>query len=433
MYKFISLIILHYFRLLARLQLKKNPRAIIIGVTGSSGKTSTRLAIVHLLRSKGVVKHTVHANSESGIPLNILGLTPRDYSMLDWLRLIILAPLKLLTNWEHYDYYVVEMGIDSPSAPKNMSYLLSILVPHIAVVLGASLTHAQNFDYLVKDKSLTRRAQKILGLIAQEKMLLATSLSPSGVAVVNLDQKEFIPHLKHVRARLLTFGVTTKAKLQIRPHFHFLYQGTSAKIDSLHLPEYYAYNFAAALSVSSSLGISLERGVSLLSAYVIPPGRLRFFPGIKNSTVIDSSYNASPSTVLSALKLLKQKGGTHHKIAVIGDMRELGISAKLAHKNLADQLPRYCDQALLFGPLTKSYTLPVLESKRFPVRHFATIKSLKSYLIAATKSRSVILVKGSQNGIYLERAVESLLADPSDRRYLCRRGKYWDNLRSTLA
>ena len=146
MKKILSTLILNYFRFLARLQLKKNPRATIIGITGSAGKTSTRLAIVHILKTRGIVKHTTHANSESGIPLNILGLHPTSYTYFDWFRLIILAPFKLLSNWEHFAYYVVEMGIDSPDSPKNMAYLLSILRPHVGVVLNASLTHADSFD-----------------------------------------------------------------------------------------------------------------------------------------------------------------------------------------------------------------------------------------------------------------------------------------------
>lgn len=429
MYKSISHLVLHYFRLLARLQLKKNPRAIIIGVTGSSGKTSTRLAIVQLLKTKGLVKHTVHANSESGIPLNILGLAPTTYSRLDWLRLICLAPIRLLTLWEHYDYYVVEMGIDSPDSPKNMSYLLSILTPHVAVVLSASLTHAQNFDYLVKDRDATRRAKKILRLIAREKMLLATAVGKSGVAIVNFDQIEFRPYLNKIQGRLLTFGTNPKANLRIMPHFRFGYQGINAQLKSVELPAYYAYNMAATLAVGCALGIPLEQGVSRLSPYTPPPGRLRLFPGIKGSTVIDSSYNASPSTVSSALRFLQQIGRNHAKIAVLGDMHELGHSAKQAHKELSDILPRYSDQAILFGPLTKAHTLPVLLAKHFPVMHFERMSALIKYLSSSITPKSVVLIKGSQNQLYLERAVASILKDPKDLQHLCRRGKYWDLLR----
>jgi UDP-N-acetylmuramyl pentapeptide synthase len=133
--------------------------------------------------------------------------------------------------------------------------------------------------------------------------------------------------------------------------------------------------------------------------------------------------------VSSALRFLQQIGRNRVKIAVIGDMNELGHSAKQAHKDLADNLPRYCDRVILFGPLTKAHTLPVLLAKHFPVMHFGSMPALVKYLSSSITPKSVVLVKGSQNQLYLERAVASILKDPKDLKYLCRRGKYWDHLR----
>lgn len=134
--------------------------------------------------------------------------------------------------------------------------------------------------------------------------------------------------------------------------------------------------------------------------------------------------------MLESLKLLKKIGGKHKKIAVLGDMNELGISSKLAHKDLADYLLRYADEAVLYGHSVKEFTLPVLRSKKFPVKHFDRMTDLIIYLESRVKSQNYVLFKGSQNGIYLERAIERLLAEKTDRQWLCRRGKYWDNLRT---
>lgn len=429
--KTISTLILNYFRFLAKLQLKKNKHATIIGVTGSAGKTSTRLAIVHILKHRGHVKHTVHANSESGIPLNILGLRPKSYSAMDWLMLVILAPIKLLTNWEHFDYYVVEMGIDSPDSPKNMSYLLSIIRPHVGVVLNASLTHSGSFDHLVKDMSPIRRAEKLVGVIAKEKMQLARGIGSSGVAVINLDQKEFERAKRDVAARLITFGKSAMADLQILPNFCFKYQGIIHKLVLKDdFPDYYGYTFAAAIAATAAVGITPSISLPYLTDYRAPAGRMRIFSGVNGSTIIDSSYNASPAGMLESLKLLKSMSGRHKKIAVLGDMRELGVSEKIAHKNLADWLPLYSDEVVLYGELTQGHTLPVLLSKKFPVHHFVRMSELIKYLHGAIKPKTHILVKGSQNTILLERAVESILANPEDVARLCRRGKYWDKMRA---
>ena len=435
----LSQLVLHYLRFLAKLQLKKNPRATIIGITGSAGKTSTRLALAQILKTRAIVKHSSHANSESGIPLNILGLSPRTYSALDWLRLIIMAPVQLLAFWEHFDYYVVEMGIDGPDSPQNMSYLLSIIRPHVAVVLNASLAHSGPFDHLVKDTTPSRRSAKLIKLIAKEKMKLARGISPAGVAVVNLDQKELLGNHSGIASRLVTFGKSKGATLrliksEITNHgftLHFIYQAQSY---SLTLPdvfsEQYAYTFAAAISAAAALGIPPSRSMAGLSDYHAPAGRLRLFPGIENSTIIDSSYNASPATMLESLTLLKKLAGRHKKIAVIGDMRELGQSEKIVHKNLADWLILYCDEVILFGDSTLAYTLPVLLSKNFPAHHFTHMSDLTKYLHSHLSPHSYILIKGSQNTILLERSVEAILKNTSDVSHLCRRGAYWDHLRA---
>lgn len=440
--KILGNIILEYFRLCARAQLRKNPHATIIGITGSAGKTSARLAIVQILKTKGIVKHSSHANSESGIPLNILGLRLTSYRLLDWLRLIVLVPWRLLTNWEHFNYYVVEMGIDSPVYPKNMDYLLRIVQPHIALVLNAGLTHTANFDPLVKDVNPRRRERKLIAEIAKEKMKLARSLDSRGVAIVNIDQPFLADQLRGTKARQLTIGKFTKARFRIissrinhkGSHFVFAYQNTLHKLTLPDVfPEHFAYTFAAAVATSAGLGISPSQSVKALSSYRAPAGRMRIFSGIKDSSIIDSSYNASPLAMLDSLKLLKQLGGHHPKIAVVGDMKELGLSEKSAHKNLADWLYKYCDEAILFGELTARYTLPVLRSQKFPVHHFTRMADLIRYLSSHLSPRSYILVKGSQNNILLERAVESILADPSDVARLCRRGPYWDQLRAKTA
>ncbi len=420
-----------YFRFFAVRQLQKNPSATIIGITGSAGKTSTRLALVHILHSRGVVKHSVHANSEIGVPLNILGLAPRSRTLLDWLRLVILAPIQLLTYAEHFDYYVVELGIDSPDAPKNMATLLRLIRPHVGIVLNAGLTHAAAFDHLVKDHNPLRRTGKLIKFIAKEKMQLVKSLRAKQIAVVNLDQSEFASELKDVTARVLTFGQSPKADVQILPNWHFKYQGSTYELKIKDIfPDHYSYTFAAAIAAASGLGIPPSLSIPLLSSYRAPPGRLRLFPGIKGSTMIDSSYNASPRAMQESLQLLQKLGRRGKKIAVLGDMRELGESTRLAHKNLADWIMQSSDEAILLGDATLEFTYPVLKAKKFPAHHFTDMASLTAYLRQIVTPKSHVLIKGSQNGLFMERAVEALLADQRDAAQLCRRGSYWDKLRS---
>lgn len=438
MKKIIGQMILRYFRYWAKLQLKKNPRAVVVGITGSAGKTSTRVALAKILAAKGRVKQSAHANSESGIPLNILGIHPRSYTPLDWLRMIVQAPLMTILNWEKYDYYIVEMGIDSPRPPKNMEYLLTIIRPDVAVILNTGIVHGAEFDHLVKDRDPRRRIARIRMEIAKEKMKLAHAVADTGVVVVNTDQKELKMLLKGVRARVITYGTHAGSHLKItgvtgRHDFslQFLYQSHMYTLTiGSPLESPYAYTFASAIAAAAALGISPDRSVESLKDFRTPRGRMRLFSGVNGSHIIDSSYNASPDTVREALMLLHRAAGRSYKIAVLGDMRELGNQAKISHKNMADWVRKYADECILFGAMTKEFTLPVLESARFPVRHFATMHELTGYLRKRVKNNAWILVKGSQNTILLERAVESILADKNDVQNLARRGSYWDAVRA---
>ena len=429
--KIISLSLLSYFRYFARLQLKKNPHATIIGITGSSGKTSTRLGIVHVLKNRGVVKSSIHANSQSGISLNIMGLAPRNYSVLDWLRLIILAPYQYLTFNEHFDYYVCEMGIDGPHPPNNMSYLLSIVKPNVGVVLNAGLSHAYAFDDLVKDYSPNRRHAKITSLIAKEKMQLVKSLSSHGVAIINIDQKELVSEKRDIKARLITFGKSKKADLQILGHHTYLYQGNKYQLKLADVyPDSYEHTFAAIIAVCASLAIPPSLSTKALASYRAAPGRMRVFKGLNQTTLIDSSYNASPSSMQENLALLKKLAGKKKKIAVIGDMRELGSMTKPIHKELAGWIMQNADEVILFGDYVKEFTYPLLSSNKFRVQHFTQMSILVKYLHSIAKPHTHILFKGSQNQIFLERAIEPLLENKDDALMLCRRGPFWDKLRA---
>jgi len=437
MKKILSLILLSYLRFFARLQLRKNPKAIVIGITGSHGKSSARLALLRVLQSKGIVKHTVHANSESGIPLDILGLDVTSYSIIDWLRIAILAPVQYLINWERYDYYIVEMGMDSPEPPKNMSYLLTIVKPDVAIVLNAATVHGEAFDHLVRDVNPARREAKIVYEIAKEKVKLAGAVSKEGYAILG-SQKEFRELSKKVRGRKLTFGklksndlTITSVTLNKSFNMTFTYQSSRYQLKTKHLfEEAYAETFAATILAAAALGIKPSKSIQLLESFEAPPGRLSIFDGINSSHLIDSTYNASPHTVEKSLELLNKLGARNHKIAVIGDMRELGTLTKSAHKRLATLISKHADSCILFGPYTGEYTLPVLEKMKFPVHHFTRIKDLNSYLYNHIPVGSWMLFDGSQNTILLERAVEPLLKNKSDIANLCRREKYWEKVRN---
>lgn len=419
MKKIVALAVLYYLRFWAKLRLAGfNPR--VIGVTGSVGKTSTCRAILAILADKYSCHYSEHANSESGIPLDLLGITPLDYSAGDWLRMLILAPLALLKGKPGYGIYIAEMGVDLPVWPKNMDYLLTILRPEIGVFLNARLVHSENFKNLEE--------------IAREKGKLIENLPPRGSAVVNADDQLAREYSAKCTCKMILYGRAQDANMHILD-VHSSGQGFSlefAILDKnyrLNLPGQilnpgYSEVFLAAIAVGMVMGIEIKEAISALERnFRLPPGRMSAISGLYGSILIDSSYNASKSSVLAALEVLatyKDK----RKIALLGDMRELGDAAAGEHGEVAKTAREIADLVLTVGPLTKKYFPP--EIKNFPNSYEAG-----KYLREIISKNDVVLIKGSQNTIFLEKAVEMLMAHPEDAdKLLCRRGEFWEKKRN---
>ena len=309
----LSWLVLEYFRFFARLQLRKI-KPVIVGITGSAGKTTTMHAVEVVLRQKCSVKSSYKANSQSGLSLNILGLSPTSYSSFDWLRLVLLAPWQVLTDWKKYEVYIAEMGIDGPDEPANMSYLLKILKPHIGVMTSVTLVHAQAFDHLVREKDIHKKEQLLKEAIAGEKMKLLRALPRSGTAIYAVDEAIIADAVGDVAARKVSIGRTSNADLTVadirwdkngttfllRKKGANLRQQTAGNnsilpeatvvIANAWLPEHYGSSFAAAAAVGEALDISLKDAAAALSHdFELPPGRASLFAGLNGSIILDST------------------------------------------------------------------------------------------------------------------------------------------------
>jgi UDP-N-acetylmuramoyl-tripeptide--D-alanyl-D-alanine ligase len=133
--------------------------------------------------------------------------------------------------------------------------------------------------------------------------------------------------------------------------------------------------------------------------------------------------------MLDLLSFVSEIGKQRRRVAIIGDMRELGTMSKLIHEKVAEKILNSLDMVILIGPLSQQYILPILKKHDFPVYSFLNFTSSKSTILEQIKPKDMILIKGSQNTLFLERAVELLLENPRDKDKLCRRGEYWDKIR----
>lgn len=440
MKKIVIPVILFILRFAAKMQLAKyNPQ--IIGVAGSSGKTSLVRLIGNILSKKFRVLQTSGQNSEIGLPLHILGLDIGENSILDWLRILFLLPFQLLLNWKRYDIFVAEMGIDSPVEPKNMSYLLKIIKPTVAVVTNVSLEHSVYFEPYIDEINPDIRAEKILSLTAEQETMPLTALSADGIAVVNLDDARIQDAADGIVAKKITISLTQPADLVAKDivsdlsSFSMTIVANSQEYN-LHinqpLPKHFAYEFLLTLGVVNAMKIPLDEAINLLTqTFALPAGRLSFFKGINNSILIDSTYNnATLPPILDILDFIQNIAGNRRKIAIIGDMRELGEEAEDIHKEVAKKLLQTVDFAILIGPLSEKYIAPVLEKAKFSYEDFPDVTSSKKAILNLIQEGDVVLVKGSQNTLFLERIVEMLLENKKDAEKLARRGAFWDKKRS---
>lgn len=439
----ITQLVLSYIRVLAKISLAIN-KPTVIGITGSFGKTSARDAIYAALKDNTKVHVIRKGNSETGVPLGILGMKVNSIgfdsihrSIKDWTMLLFQAPFKIF-YLHSFQYLIVEMGIDSPLPPKNMEYLLRIVQPQIAVVLNAFPVHAEQFESAVEKPVTTK---KITHAIAQEKVKLVTHNPSCEVVIYNKDNESITQFLDQVSIDSMIYGGSEGNHITYVDHevtlektvFTFKIGKRNAvkvNIDGYVLPEEFREIIAAAILVGQYLNIDIDKLIaSLEKHFALEAGRNTALKGIHDSFIIDSSYNASPEPVKTMLNLayaLKLLTG-RPLIFVFGDMRELGASAKQAHEDIADMLPKMVDYLYTVGPLTKKFVYKNLKDSK-------NIKEVQSYMSPYDVGKklkkdmpdeAIILLKGSQNTIFLEEVIPFILKNPKDIHKLARQEKYW--------
>lgn len=448
--------ILWYLRTVAHLALSQT-RATIIGVAGSVGKTSTREALFAVLRDIAPT-HMVAGNSETGVPLGLVGLFPTDYSPLDWLRMFVTAPFRI-GFLKKTRYIIVEMGIDDPYPPKNMEYLLTIVKPNIGIITDESAAHTMQFEKIFGPNMVVSDSERLKLLVEaitneDAKMILQEKCE---LGIVNGDNKYVTDVFTRPNKQILTFGNTSGAAIEIKEYtvdtkktsfsYELILDSTHESIDltfkGFAFPKELAYVFAPAILTAYKLNIPLDVIKDKLQKNFIPPkGRESLFEGINNSVIIDSSYNASRPSVISFLELINklkkepasssQGGSKRHTIVVLADMLELGNESQIEHEAVAQAIGTIPDTLYLVGPLTKRFILPVLNKqtkKPKLIEWFPSITELNAKLRDIPKN-SLILFKGSQGNLWLEESIKLLLINKEDVSRLCRQYPFWKKVKT---
>lgn len=436
--------LLGYLRFWSKYRLSRiDPK--IIGITGSIGKTSCAYLFSSVLTRHFKTKTTYHGNSETGLPLELLDLRDdmQDYSYLNWLKVMIKAPIQALFVRPEWEMVIAEMGIDSPFEPKNMSYLLKIIKPDIGIFLNVAPVHSEQFMSVVNKNSKTLKSD-LIEAIALQKGLLVTTLDSTKTAIINIDYSQIKKLTPLICANLRTIGTSKFADYHLLKYTislsgtEFLCQTPSGqvtvRISNQLLVKEFSASVLALLATTDKLSLPVDEVLQDLDKHLeLPSGRQSILQGKNGSTIIDSSYNSSPIALEHQLEMLKTLKTRGKKIVCLGDMNELGEISASEHRRTGLLASQNADVIILVGNQMTQYALPEIQkSKPTDLFVFKTAEGVGDFIAKNILTKDdLILVKGSQNRVFLEQVVADLLAEPSSKKLLCRQSDFWDHKRRT--
>lgn len=411
----------------AKLVLKKyKPK--IVAITGSVGKTSTKEAVVSVLSGEFSVRGNKGSyNSEIGVPLTILDLNNAYFSFFEWIKNIFRGFLLLVKKVNYPRILVLEWGADKPGDIENLTKWIK---PDVSIVtaLGDIPVHVEFFS---SPESLRQEKSKILKpLKARDK------------AVLNFDDETVLEMREKTKAELITYGLQNgadvrgssykiilggKEKIPEGMTFKLEYKGSFVPVRVYNtFGKQQMYACLAAASAGIIFGLNLVKISEFLSLYESPPGRLKLIKGLKGSFILDDTYNASPMAVHAALDTLNDLP-SKRKIAVFGDMMELGKHTMSAHKEVGMIAAKVCDFIFVVGMRAKFIKEAAVEFgfDKEKIFEFPCSAEAGEELKKIIEKGDLILIKGSQV-MRMEKTVEEIMAYPQDKeKLLVRQDKFW--------
>jgi UDP-N-acetylmuramoyl-tripeptide--D-alanyl-D-alanine ligase len=354
--------------------------ARVVGITGSVGKTTTKeLAAAVLARRYNVLKSEASYNNEIGLPLTLMHLT------------------------EEHERVVLEMGMYDVGEIADLARIARPDVGVVTIVSPVHLERAGSIERIVKAKT---------------ELVEALPPAPEGVAILNYDDERVRGMAQATQARVLYYGLSPEADLWvdeieglgldgIRFQLHYRDEEMFVKIPLLGRHSVHTALRAAAVGLVEGLNWQeIIEGLRLPSAQL----RLVAVSGPEGSTILDDTYNASPASTIAALNLLEELEG--RKIAVLGDMLELGDYEQEGHEKVGMRALEVADELITVGALGRiigetAVRWGMSAERVHIVRENAQAVTLLEEMVTGD---DVILVKGSR-GMKMEEIVSRLVRE----------------------
>ena len=319
---------------------------------------------------------------------------------------------------------ILEFGADHKG---DIEYLVDFIPVTVGILTRVSRVHIQYF--------------KTLGSIFNEKKKIFKNINPRGFAVINNDDQLVATLKGQVNCRLITYGIKNESDIQasdlqvidkngaIGMNFKLKYRGNVVPVflpNTLGFAQVYA--FLCGVSVALQYSFNLVEVSVFASKFIAPKGRTNLIKAVNNSYIIDDTYNSSPEAVKMSVDLLSSMQSLFlgKRIAVLGDMLELGRESVPAHKEVGEYVAKKgIDILLTTGEISRNTNLVAKKLGMIDAFYFKDQKDLISYLKSIVKKDDLILIKGSQ-GSRMERVVKALMAEPDQaQKLLVRQSKKW--------
>lgn len=351
----------------------------VVGITGSVGKTSTKDMVYSVLSQKfNVLKTLGNFNNEIGLPLTILKLD------------------------ETHQAAVIEMGMSNLG---EISRLTDIAKPDVAVITNIGVSHIENLG----------SRENIL----KAKLEIAEGFSEKGTLIINNDDDMLstVKSVKNVK-KIVTFGINSEGDLRavdIRNKgekgvsFSVSIKGASYGVDIPVPGIHNIYNALAGIGVGLELGLSVQQIINGISRF--SPGKMRMnITDTGKYKLINDCYNASPQSMEAALKVLSDIGGSGRKVAILGDMLELGDYSEQGHREVGRMCRDNADILIACGNSAINIANGAAEAgmSKNTVHYFATTSEAILALGDILANGDTILVKGSR-GMKMEEIAENIL------------------------
>ncbi len=349
----------------------------VIGITGSVGKSTTKELVAEVLAKRyRTLKNPGNLNNEIGLPLTLLSLG------------------------EHHERAVLEMGF---YVPGEIRFLCDLALPHVGVVTNVGTVHAE--------RAGSQEA------IARGKAELVESLppAPEGTAILNFDDPWVRQMAQRTQARVLFYGLSPQADIWadgiesmglegIRFRLHYRHEALYLRVPMIGRHSAHTALRAAAVGLVEGLSwheiaTGLREGRSQL--------RLMAVPTHSGALILDDTYNASPESTLAALNLLNDLAG--RRVAVLGDMLELGPYEEQGHQLVGVRAAEVVDELVAVGPRGRMIAEAARQAglQSSAIHWFETTQAAAEYLADSLSKGDIALVKGSR-GMHMEDIVAAL-------------------------